>query len=337
MEAHYNLGLVASDQGRVPDVIKSFRKALKLRPEFGPAHVNLGNAFMRLDQVEDAAKSYKKAVKLEPSLALAHNNLGNALGMLGQNDEAITCFHTAIDLDPNYPDPQYNLGSALKDVGQFTEAEESFRQSLALKPGYAAAVKNLIPICDVAEDAELIATAETLRANPDVGWEDRMLLDLALGDVYEKQARFEDAASSFRAANILKREHTPYDLAVHADKCARIMETYAPDMSDRSGAAGCADNTPIFIVGMPRSGTTLVEQILASHPDVYGAGELTHLRSVVGDDVRAPDDPAAMGADYVSKLRHINKDAPRITDKMPDNFLRLGAIRLMLPEAGSSM
>ncbi len=344
--AHNNLGNALSDLGQHEDALTCFQTAVELDPSYSEAHYNLGNILISLDQREAAILSYQAAIALQPSDPVMHNNLGNAHLLVTDVGSAMACFRDAIELAPDYAEAHNNLGTALKDAGRFSEAEQSFRQALTLKPDYAAAMKNLTPICDVHDDSGLVSIMESLHGNPDVDWQDRMLLGFALGDVYEQQGRYAESASCYIAANASKREHTPWNLASHEALCERIRETFTADMFKHFSGQGDTDTSPIFIVGMPRSGTSLVEQILASHPDVHGAGELPHLGSIVQKGMTSlgtpypqgvvtldNEDLAQMGADYVKMIRGIDATAKFITDKMPENFLRLGMIRLILPNA----
>jgi len=344
--AHYNLGNVLLDQGKLDEAADSFRRTLNLKPDYAEAHNNLGNIFSDQGKVKDAIASFRQAIKLKPDFAEAHNNLGNLLSEQGLLNEAFVNFRQALLLKPDFAEAHYNLGFIYRQLDMREDAISCYRRAISLKPYYAKAYKGLSAIVKYTEVTEEVNTMEDLHKE-DIPDAERMDLGFALGKVFEDLKNYDRAFSYILEANRLKRRSIEYSIQEDADLFARLKRTFTPDFWASHDDSGMEDNTPIFILGMPRSGTTLVEQILASHPQVFGAGELALLQDLVRNI--CPGDGAAqypecmldldnetlrrMGSEYIKGIRGYAEDATHITDKMPHNFLHIGLIRTILPNA----
>ena len=354
-------------------------------PEYGFGWKALGVALKQLGQNADALAPMQKAATLMPNDAEAHNNLGALLHDLGLPDEAIACYRCALRIKPDYPQAYCNLGITLQEPGQLNEAEASFRQALKIDPRYYKALHGLGNLYlengqteaarslfeqalqispdslevrysmtltqQVAREdtnfAKLveIANAEQNRTVP-LSKQNKMFLHFALGKCYEQSGDYEHAFPHFLAGCKLKRTTLNYDPEQAIRQFSGIMDIFDQNTIKRLRGAGNPSNLPIFILGMPRSGTTLVEQIIASHPKVYGGGELPDLMRIarqsvtpapVGfpDNLRTLDQEtlSAWGMQYVDRLKRRAINARHITDKMPENSLAVGLIHLMLPNA----
>jgi tetratricopeptide (TPR) repeat protein len=298
--------------------------------------------------VLDEARALYRAGRLAEAAALLAA-LARGLTAAGRHDEAAMAFARAIDLVPDDPALHQQHGSALLTLGRATQAEAAFRRALALDPGFAT---TYLEICQSrrmhAGDADL-AAMEALQARartlPAIH---RQSLGFALGKAYDDIGDHDRAFAHLEAANRLKRRELRYDVARDEKLFRRIEAVFDDALMARLAGAGPGAATPVFIIGMPRAGTTLVEQILASHADVFGAGEIGACAEVVGvghaTNGRAliyPDHIAALGRDachaygtaYLQRLTERGANAARITDKMPTNFVYAGLIPLMLPGA----
>ncbi|MBT7759511.1 MAG: tetratricopeptide repeat protein, partial [Rhodospirillaceae bacterium] len=336
-EAHNNIGLVLSELGQFEEALTSFQRAIAGRPDYPEAHNNMALALQDLGRMADAMASYARAIAADPTYAKAHYNLGNALRAAGRLEAAADSYGRALAANPNYALAHNNLGLAQQEMGQIEAAMDSFRQAIAQNGDYAVARANLGALSD---DAGNIEEMERLIGEPDVATGDAIQLYFALGGAYGKQGGDDRAFAQIVKGNRLKRSTLHYDAAAARDHFQQIIETFDNARFARQGAAGDASALPIFILGMPRSGTTLVEQILASHPQVHGAGELHDLAAIAaslpypaGVDGAAPGLWAELGKDYVDGLTRRAPGKARVCDKMPGNFLRLGLIHLMLPNA----
>jgi tetratricopeptide (TPR) repeat protein len=340
-EAHHNLGNALRGLGRLDESIASYRRALGLRPAFAEAHNNLGNALLDLGQLEEAEASYRRAVAIKPDFADAHSNLGIALRMRGLAEEAEVSCRRALDINPRLAAALPVLAELHADRGQFAEAEQLLQRAIAIDPlspeGWAgiARLKKM-----TSDDAGWLAQAQRIAAQRLLPRQE-LLLRYAIGKYFDDVGDFDQAFVNYRRANELSQQcrsrHSRAQLTQAAD---RIISGYRRDwvLRPRSGASTSA--RPVLVVGMPRSGTTLVEQIIASHPMAFGAGELPFW-SAAAATVQAPALHADAGDriigkladDYLRVLAELSAPAARVVDKMPANFLWLGLIHAALPSA----
>lgn len=340
-QAANNLGNALKALGRIDEAIARYRQALAIKPDFAFAYNNLGNALQLKDEVEAAEQAYLGALEHAPDYVEALNNLGNILRRTGRGAEAPALYRRALALDPRYVEAHYNLGNALKELGRFDEAAAAFRAALALDPGKGGAYLDLVDMRAPDADDPLLAQMESLVAGPRrLEASARMPVHFALGRVYDALGRADDAFAQLARGNALKRRELAYDERSTAAYFQRIAAGCTAELLGRAAGVAAAAPVPIFIIGMPRSGTTLVEQILASHPQIHGCGELEELSSVARA-LRYPAGLGELGADRLGDiaaryLRHASAQAGAarwITDKMPANFYNLGLIRRALPNA----
>ncbi|SDK75662.1 Tetratricopeptide repeat-containing protein [Mesorhizobium muleiense] len=342
-----NLGTVMRDLGRVGAAVDFFRGAVAIRPEQLAARDNLGSSLKQLGQFEGAEEIYRGTIGRNPFHVRARIGLAETLQEAGRLDEALAVFREALAIRPKDADLLHGLGVGLMEKGSLAEAAEHFRQALAVDPGMARAWLLLTQVKRQQErDAEL-AGMEAQHAKAPDGSLARMQLSFGLGKANDDLKDYGRAFDYFAEGNAIRRMGIDYD----ADKTRAEFETmkavFDKAFFDNHRPSGIADDTPIFVVGMPRSGTTLVEQIIASHPQVYGAGELGILKTAVGKQfppgmkggfpsgiADMPDKAfAEAGQAYLDLLHARYPGFRHVTDKMPGNFLLVGFIHLMLPKA----
>ncbi|HTZ72242.1 MAG TPA: tetratricopeptide repeat protein [Acetobacteraceae bacterium] len=344
---YYNLANALIALGRVAQAVACYRRALELQPDYPEALTNLGNALHQSGNLAEAVACHQQAVALRPDYVYGLNNLGNALREQGLLDDAVACHRRAIALRPGYPEAHVNLGNELQEQGRLDEAVDAYELAVALAPRRAEFWHMLANTGRVAADSAHARRIAVLAAELDsLSVAEQMHLHFALGIVGQGK----DAASSFRhllEANRLKRTTFAYDEAATLAMFSRIRQTFTADFLASRRGTGMASPVPVFVVGMPRSGTTLVEQILASHKQVHGAGELPDLPRLLAvlerpdaglclpeaAHVLPPEAMRAVGAAYLDGVRMRAPKAARIVDKLPGNFLRLGLIHLALPQA----
>ena len=341
------LGAALQIQGK--DSLAALQKAAELLPGDAVAHYNLGNILHERGRLNEAEASYRRALQIEPGGADMHTNLGKTLQDMGRIEEAEASYRRALQIKPDHAEAHNNLGETLMESGRLDEAEASLRRALQIRPDYFKVRLSLASVRKVKADDEnltaLIAADEAARnsATPLPG-EDAVCLHFALGKSYDDIGDHAKAFPRFLEGNRLKRATFDYDPDETARRIDSIMRNFDMATMDRLRGGGDPSHLPIFILGMPRSGTTLVEQIISSYPGVHGAGELVDLAAILRHDIAGavfPDnlhslDQArltAWGAEYVAGLQRRAPDARRITDKMPANFLAVGLIHLMLPNA----
>jgi tetratricopeptide (TPR) repeat protein len=343
-DAHCNLGLALQALGKMDEAVACYDKVLAIRPDYAEAHSNLGLVFQKSGKIEKAVACYDKAIAINPDIAETHSNLGNALKNLGQLDEAVASHNEALAIKPDYAEGHSNLGNALKDLGKFDEAVASYNKAIAIKPDYAEAYRHLSYVKKYSEYDEDVRAMENIYAKSDISDDQRMNLAFGLGKAFEDLKQYEKAFNYYAAGNVIKRGTYSYSIEDDARYLEKQKSVFSPSFFNTHKQGGCQDKTPIFIVGMPRSGTTLVEQVLASHPDVHGAGELPTLGGIISKlfgDRQYPDgvenltdaDSTRLGTEYIREIRKHSRQARFITDKMPHNRHFLGVIKLALPNA----
>ncbi len=293
-------------------------------------------------ELRAAIRLFEKAVKTEPGRFEAWANLGGLYLDTGKADQATAAFARALAIDPTSVPVLANAANLANQQGDSARALDLYRRVLDLAPDDAEVWHDLARIKKFSCEDPDIATMQALAMAGHLGDEARMYLDFALGKALEDAGDFDGAFDHLSRANKLKRAALPFNLASETRLADRLMQTFDQAFFTHRLGMGIESQVPVFILGMPRSGTTLVEQILSNHSQVFGAGEVNDLANLAGARVVPfPDasadmtsaDAAALGNDYVSGLRALAPDALRITDKMPRNFYFIGLIAMAMPNA----
>lgn len=305
-----------------------------------------GGSLMAAGRFADAARAFEKALRAQPDNVRLLNNLANVLRHLERTAEAAEHYARALALEPRSLAALSNLALLKAETGEREDAAALYRRLLAIAPDDAEAWHDLAPIKDFAAGDPDLEAMERLRARPGLAGEQAMFLDFALAKAYDDLGEHDRAFRHAAAGNRLKRASLAYDVAKDEALAERIVAAFDRPLMDAVAGAGLADARPIFIVGMPRSGTTLVEQILASHSRVKALGEVEHFRDAVREVVlaggrRFPESVRGLGRGDFRRLgrayaKRIGKTEPsvlRVTDKMPRNFFFAGLIGLAMPEA----
>lgn len=332
--------------GRVAEAIGRYQRILSFK-DLPVIRNNLGHAFAGLGKLDAAIVEYRRAVALKPDYAEAFCNWGVALSNLDRVDEAEAKFRRAIAVEPSLAGAFHNLGVLLKERGRLGEAVEAAEEAIRLAPGNVAYHEHLAALRPFVADDDDIKALEALELTT-LGAQDRIHLHFALAKAYEDTGQPARAFAQLLAGNRLKRAQVVYDESAKIGAMERARGLLTADFIAARQGLGDQSRLPVFIVGMPRSGTTLIEQILASHPEVFGAGELNlfaqSVDAVANAMPRSPPFPelaAAMeaehfrtlGAFYCDRLAQRAPGASRVVDKMPENFLFTGLIHLALPNA----
>ena len=369
----YDLGVACFAVGRLEEAMAALHRAISLDLQLGQAHIRLGNILDILGREAEAQAAYETGLRLAPldyqawvRLAEIHlanarrteaeeaflaaadaagppeNGLYRAYAALAaeRRTEAAPLLRALIASYPDHADAHVMLGHVLAEAGRFDEAVTSIERGIALDPGMVGAWSKLATTRKVRTDDNVLV--EQLNANlarRDLTPWERQALHFALGKSYDDLGDYATAIRHFDAANQIRSSQVGFDREKWADYISSIIASSSPGFLDRYQDLGVADATPILIVGMPRSGTTLVEQILSSHPDVVAGGELpfwgqrylagTGTFSAMADAGTVQDS----ARDYLAVLHAVSPHAARVTDKMPFNFLLLGLIRRSLPHA----
>jgi tetratricopeptide (TPR) repeat protein len=337
------------DADRWSEAAEILEQVIAEQPLQVSAHSALSRAYMRLHRTAAAIEVCRKAIGRDADFADGHCNLGLALRQSGDMPGAIEAFQTAVRIDPEFAEAHNNLGIVYMDIGDMVRAADCFREALKFDPQMAASSLNMSRARRFGEaDLPEISRIEALLAERNLSDEGRMNLHFALGKMFDDCASFDKAFEHFQQANQYKRKRVRFNGEHYKGWSARFGEVFTRAWFEQHRGLGDPSERPVFIVGMPRSGTTLVEQILASHPGVHGADELTtifdiicSLESRAADGAAYPDNVSALepsafqwaAREYLDKLDAIDSEAARVTDKMPTNFFHLGFIATILPAA----
>ena len=347
-EAYNNLGNVLKDQGKRDEAVANFRRAATLKPSLVAAHMNLGAAFREQGKFDQAAARFRQALALMPNFAEAHNNLGAVLRDQGHLDQAVEHYQQALAINPNLAETHNNLGNMFTQQGKFDQALASYKQALDIRPDFAGAHYNRCDLKTFRPGDPDIAALEAIAQAGRIPPSEMLFIHFALGKALEDAGDYPRAFEHLLTANAMKRSQVRYNEEGFERTCQSIATGFDANLIGRLAGAGDPSPTPIFILGMPRSGSTVVEQILASHPQVQAGGELKNLRRVVlavadptGRPLPLPQFIAGLDADglhglgqaYLASLPPLAEGKTRITDKMPDNFFYVGLIHLILPNA----
>jgi len=347
-EALCNLGLARLKQERANEAEGLLRRSLQQRPAYAQAMSGLARALHDQGRLKEALPLLREVTTTHPELTDAWCLLGTVCNEIDLPGDAEQAYLQAIALDAEWIDALIGLGHLRLEQGKADEAEHFVRRALAIDPGHVAARFHLSQARKVKAGDENLAALQALLDRPEaLRADERIWVHYALGKSYDDLREWDQAFPHFMEGARLKRAKLDYDADVDAARTHRLEEIMSADFIERLRGGGDPSEVPIFVLGMPRSGTTLTEQIIASHPEVHGAGELHDLiditrQSTMGwRDREFPDNLAgltrdtltAWGQDYVARLRTRAPQARRITDKMPANYLSLGLIPLMLPKA----
>ncbi len=352
-EANYGLAAALQALNRHEEAVPYYENALTIDPDYAEASYGLGAALQALNRHEEAIPYYENALAIDPDYAEASYGLGTALQALGRDEPAIRAYEKAIAAKPDFADAHNNLGVAWQQLGRFEEARLAFERALALAPDSIAFYSNLFEIKKATkEDRHFAALQALAQREAALSRDDRIRLHFALGKALADTGEHCRSFRHLLVGNALKRQEIVYDERAAQNMFDRIRAVFSAGLMAAKGGQGDPSSLPIFILGMPRSGSTLVEQILAGHPKVFAAGERLDLRDALNDFgkkdgtalpfperflVATSEELRRLGADYLVRLKTALPGSAacpqRITDKMPANFRLVGLIHLALPNA----
>jgi tetratricopeptide (TPR) repeat protein len=369
----HDLGLAYLEIGRITDAIAAFQFAVAANPRYTDAYFRLGIALEKVGNIGAAIAAYDRATRLQPSLTEAWFRAGALVYTVGHLQEAIGCFRRAaasggrtsfgrlgkarafvienrnqeaekvlretLVADPTNAMAYDLLGSVLSELGRFDEARACFERTVGIAPMLAGSYYDLVRCRPVtSNDKDLVPEMQAALATQGLESQQRLRLHLAIGKAAEDLGDYNLAMQHFDAADTVRRGSTSFDSATFSLEVDRLIARCTPELISRAAELGSADATPVLIIGMPRSGTTLVEQIVSMHPEVGPGGELNFWNEQGAGWHRSGDAADAQflakaAADYLGVLRGIAPNAARVTDKMPFNFLWAGLIHLAFPRA----
>ena len=342
---------LAGRLGRYADAERLLRRALELAPAFTAARANLATALYRQNRATEAIAELERLQAADADNPAYQNLKAAALGRIGGYEEAIAIYEQVLAKVPRQPKVWMSYGHALKTVGRLQDGITAYREALALSPGLGEVWWSLANLKTVRFGDEDVAAMTAALADQGIGREDRFHLHFALGRAHEEREAFAESFAHYAEGNRLRGEMIGFDADEVSAFVERSRRLFTPDFLAARAGQGCPAPDPIFILGMPRAGSTLVEQILASHPAIEGTMELPDIPALatrVGGGRPAsersaypeclaglgPAELRALGEEYVERTRVQRKtDRPLFIDKMPNNWAHVGLIRLILPKA----
>ena len=339
IDAYYNMGIVLKEQNKLEEAIEAYNKAIAIKPDHENAYYNIGNAFHGQGKLKEAIKAYNKALAIKPDHAEAYYNMGIALKDKGKLEEAIEAYNKALAIKPDYAEAYNNMGNAFQEQGKLKEAIKAYVKALEIKPDYAEAHRHLSLVTKYKPGTAQISEVEVLLQRTDLNASDRCHLLYTHAKIQEDLGNLSNAFDSYVAGGDLRQKLMVYEFIQDEHLFDRIKKT-APRLkySSISLSDKVTRHTPIFILGMPRSGTTLVEQVVSSHTQVTGAGELEYINQF-GIDLAIGRTPPNIENLRVFRERYLTELAKRakgqafITDKLPGNFKFIALICAAFPEA----
>ena len=339
------LGLILSAQRRNDEAIEYYKKGISLQPDYAMIYNNLGSAYKIKKKYLDSEKYYKKSIELDKKTPEAQNNLGSLYNELNRHDEAIICYKKSININPKFYIAYYNLAVLYKSLGKFDECKKYLKETIKLYPNFYIAHRVYSQIIKYKSNDAHLKQMKTLyeKNNSEFG---KGELAFGLGKAYDDIGRFEKAITYFNTGNEIRRKVIKFSIDREKKEFENIKKIFNKDFLVKSKNSLNNDITPIFILGMPRSGTTLVEQIISSHPDVYGGDELNTFNELIKkyfykDDIISSElvnkntnqSFTKIESDYLDKIKKISKNSKRVSDKLPINFKWIGFIYLILPKS----
>jgi tetratricopeptide (TPR) repeat protein len=324
-------------------------RAIALAPDFVAALIDLGRMLKEQDRYEEAIACFDRAIVLEPDNSQAHYLRGATLAPAALTHEAIGAYERCLQLRPRHAGALLGLGHALKAVGRQREAIEAYRQCLSLKPDNGETWWSLANLKTYRLSDGDIAQMKARLEDGSLTTQSEVNFLFALAKAHEDRGDYDEAWRYYQAGNVKQRAEVSYDPVQTEALNDRLIGVLSRDFLDERRGQGLRDAAPIFVLGLPRSGSTLIDQILASHSEVEGTSELPYIGRIATslnrnrkdglnypDAVRelGPQHLEALGRDYIGYTRmHRRLGQPRFVDKMPNNFPNVGLIALILPEA----
>jgi tetratricopeptide (TPR) repeat protein len=358
-----NMGQALQEEGHLPEAMAWYQQGLQRDPNSARIHGHLASALEEQENYEGAVLHYRVALRLDPKYAEAHNGLGFVLHEQGNYAEALTAYGEVLRLRPAYATGHCNLGNILEELGDFERSLASYREAVRLDPSHASAWSLMATMQRGKLPDEDLAVLRQLLSRPHLAIGKRLALHFGIAHVLDARGEYQGAAEHLRQGNALcqtlwQKQGRAYDPQAHSAFTDQLIAVFSPEFFQRVRGFGLETERPIFIVGLPRSGTTLTEQILASHSQVFGAGELRYLRDdfdalprftnarmPVGEKGSGPppaleclerlerETARRIAQWHLDRLQALNAQASRVADKMPENYLYFGLIATLFPEA----
>ncbi len=342
----HNLGVAFRKMGGRDEAFDALKRALVLTPERADTYLELGNLLIGSGQFDDAVECFERAARIDPGLARARSHWAQQLSARGKVKRAESLFRQSLGLDPHHIDGWLGLGRVLEDLGQADGALSCYRTVFARQPGNAFAIGQYLALVRDEPDTAMLDSAIEAMNNPNATDEGKALVGYGLLKFHDRRRNYASAAEAGLAANAARRRVAgPMDRAALSRRIDGIIRAYDREFFASRRRHGVGTDQPVFIVGLPRSGTTLTEQILTAHPLMHGAGELPDLARIAAASIGGGEpwqvasqlnekSSRLLATEYLTALRDgSSEDALRISDKSPLNYFQLALVAVLFPNA----
>ena len=337
----YNiLGLILSDQNKIDEAISFYKKGIDINPKFPMIYNNLGSLYKGLNKLKEAKNFYLKAIEIEPRLPEPYNNLGNLYKTLNEHEKAIKNYKKSIDIKNDFFWGHYNLGIENISIGSFEEAKKNLKRTVEINENFSPAHRALSRLTKYNSQNDHLKSMLKIFENKEINKFQKKELAFALGKAFEDIKDYQKAFFYFDIGNDVHNKQINFQIKDEINHFSKIKDFFSEKKINEYKKYGIKDKTPIFILGMPRSGTTLVEQIVSSHSEVYGGDELSYIPKLVDENLGnhlekefKANDLNKIGENYINKIKSLSQEHFKITDKLPINFKWIGFIKMILPNS----
>ncbi len=346
----YNfLGLISAEQKKIDAALKYYNDGINLDPNFALLYNNLGLLYANNKKNPLKAEAlYKKSISLDKTIPEPYNNLGSLYKSLDKFKESIYCYKKAISINDNFAHFYHNLGNVYVTVGNFLEAKKYFKIAINKDPNYSNSHRTLSRLIKYTEEEEhIFQMNEVYKSLKPDDVENRVNICFGLGKANEDIKEYKKSFAFYKEANETQRKKINFSIESVKKIMLEIKECFNEKIYEKYNECGYLERSPIFILGMPRSGTTLVEQIISNHPDAFGCDEQFFIPDIINKNLKNhtmnlfsadgiqfdKNNLKLFGKHYVNKIENISKQKIRTTDKLPENFFWIGFIKLILPNS----
>jgi len=338
-DAYNNLGNVLNELGEQEQAILSYERAIDIKPDYAEAHFNMGIVLKDQERIDEGIVALSKVLQFNPEHAGAYYHIGELNRHQGKSDEAIGAYKRATEINPDYSQAYNHMGNAFKALGKFDEAIIAYNKALKIDPDYVECHRNISQIKKYTKKDEQILAVHTLYNNREISSDRKCILSFTLAKMHEDLSQIDLAFHYLNEGNRIRKRLLGYKFERDLEFFSSLKNAQ-PHLKKLSITSVSELNsiTPIFIVGMPRSGTSLVEQIISSHSLVHGAGELKYIpkfgkKIAIGSTLHEHNVIETFRSEYMKKLNACSNGNTFVTDKLPHNFLYVPLICAAFPEA----
>ena len=344
----YNsLGLILSAQNKISEAINTYEDGLKINPNFAEIYNNLGTTYKSINNFDKAKTFYYKAISIDKNKPEPFNNLGSLYLLINKYNEAIKSYKKALSLNKNFFASYYNLGNVYLNLGNIKDAKKYFTKCIKLNPNFYPAHRNLSSLTKYTKNDKHFNLLKKIYSENKDKNENKTEIAFSLGKAFEDIKDYKNAFKYFEVGNNLRRKQVNFSIQEEEKTFNMLKEKFNKILLHKDFKKNTLGSKVIFILGMPRSGTTLVEQIISSHKDVFAGDELNFLPNLVKKHFKSEnninflgniekfneEDFCKIGKDYIDLIDKLSNKSSKVTDKLPINFKWIGLIKLILPKS----